>query len=186
MSKNLTTTFWALLTLLQRFWPIFGPPWMTQIPNGAVGKLTKKGSKNGSKIDPKSGFPKMHFLRFFWPSLIRLFSVQLFSSFFIFLSPSPKPDRGFLKKSWPQKWHFFWCSSRDCRSPWGICQKTEILGDPKWVHFWTHLVKKCHFRPKWLKNDKKVVDLGQNGLKMVKMGHFWTPFFGHFLAKLWF
>ena len=29
-----------------------------------------------------------------------------------------------------------------------------------------------HFRPK---RDKKWVDPGQNGLKMVKKGHFWTP-----------
>ena len=40
-----------------------------------------------------------------------------------------------------------------------------------------------HFRPK---HDKKWVDPGQNGLKMVKKGHFWTPFFDHYLAKLWF
>ena len=108
------TPCWTPADLLGRFWPIFGPlfwPLFFQnLPDFSRDDEKmgfQKWTQNGSKNDLKSGFPKMHFLRIFLGSLIRLFSVHLFSSFFHFLSPSPNPDRDFSEKSWPQKWHFF-------------------------------------------------------------------------------
>ena len=57
---------------------IFGPPWMTQIPNGAVGLLTKSGPKKWSKNTFFSKFQKSpkwpFFLKFPFLKFFRQFS----------------------------------------------------------------------------------------------------------------